>query len=143
MRFLVPQFIEVEDKIFGPLTLKQGIYLLGGVGSTVVIWLKFGFVIAFLIGAPILILTFALAFVEIHGRPFIYVLSSAFFFVIKDKLYLWKKIPSKKRFTTSKENASKGDATEKKSAKVEMNQSKLKKLAWSLDTSNTFDKRKR
>ena len=32
MRFQVPQFIEVEDKIFGPLTLKQFIYVFGGGG---------------------------------------------------------------------------------------------------------------
>jgi len=32
MRFEVPQFIEVEDKIFGPFTWKQFIYLMGGEG---------------------------------------------------------------------------------------------------------------
>ena len=32
MRFQVPQFIEIEDKIFGPLTIKQFIYIAGGAG---------------------------------------------------------------------------------------------------------------
>ncbi|TSC80302.1 MAG: hypothetical protein G01um101429_152 [Parcubacteria group bacterium Gr01-1014_29] len=32
-QFQVPQFIEVEDKIFGPLTTKQFFYLLGGGGT--------------------------------------------------------------------------------------------------------------
>ena len=32
MMFSVPQFIDVEDKIIGPLTLKQFIYLAGGAG---------------------------------------------------------------------------------------------------------------
>ena len=32
MQFQVPQFIEIEDKIFGPLTFKQFIYLAGGGG---------------------------------------------------------------------------------------------------------------
>ena len=32
MRFQVPQFIEIESKIFGPLTFKQFIYLAGGGG---------------------------------------------------------------------------------------------------------------
>lgn len=31
MQFQVPQFIEVEDKIFGPLTFKQFVYIAGGV----------------------------------------------------------------------------------------------------------------
>jgi len=30
MRHEVPQFIDIEDKIFGPLTFFQGLYLLGG-----------------------------------------------------------------------------------------------------------------
>ena len=32
MHFQTPQFIEIEDKIFGPLTLKQFIYLAGAAG---------------------------------------------------------------------------------------------------------------
>ncbi len=32
MRFEVPQFIDVEDKIFGPFTFKQFLYLAGGAG---------------------------------------------------------------------------------------------------------------
>ena len=30
MQYQVPQFIEVEDKIFGPLTFKQLVYVVGG-----------------------------------------------------------------------------------------------------------------
>jgi hypothetical protein len=29
MQFRVPQFIDIEDKLFGPLTFKQFIYLAG------------------------------------------------------------------------------------------------------------------
>ena len=38
MRFQVPQFIEVEDKIFGPLTLKQFLYTAGGAAVGFIIW---------------------------------------------------------------------------------------------------------
>jgi hypothetical protein len=38
MRFQVPQFIEVEDKIFGPLTVKQFIYLAGGAGLVFILY---------------------------------------------------------------------------------------------------------
>ena len=41
MRFSVPQFIDVEDKIFGPLTLKQGIYRVGAVGAAYLIYCFF------------------------------------------------------------------------------------------------------
>ena len=32
MQFQVPQFLDVEDKIIGPFTIKQFLYLAGGVG---------------------------------------------------------------------------------------------------------------
>jgi PrgI family protein len=41
MRFEVPQFIEIEDKIFGSLSWRQFLYLSGGVGMAVVIFLPF------------------------------------------------------------------------------------------------------
>ena len=41
MEYQVPQFIEVEDKIFGPFTLKQFIYVAGGVGLCAILVLYF------------------------------------------------------------------------------------------------------
>jgi len=52
MRFQVPQFIEVEDKIFGPLTLKQFIYLAGAGGVVFVLWRVFPIFVAIIIAAP-------------------------------------------------------------------------------------------
>ena len=37
MQFQVPQFIEIEDKIIGPFTVKQFIYLVGGAGMDFII----------------------------------------------------------------------------------------------------------
>lgn len=139
MRFLVPQFIEVEDQIIGPLTLKQGIYILGGVGLSVALFVRFGFFIAFIFGAPVLGIAFMLAFVKIHGRPFSHTLASAFFFATKNKLYLWKKTPKKMKLQID-EKQKKENSTSPEP--VAMTQSKLKKLAWTLDTNNMFDKDK-
>ncbi len=140
MRFLVPQFIEVEDQVIGPLTLKQGIYILGGVGLSVALFVRFGFLVALLFGAPVLGIAFMLAFVKIHGRPFSHTLSSAFFFATKNKLYLWKKTPKKMELEKKKEEEKETTANP---TPVEMTQSKLKKLAWTLDTNNMFEKDKK
>lgn len=134
MRFSVPQFIDVEDKIFGPLTLKQGIYLIGSIGIALAVFVKYGFILAVLIGGPILVLGFSLAFVKIQGRPFIYILYAASYYAVKNKLYLWKKVP-KKHISKTKEV--KEHTIEPVS--VQMSQSKLKQLAQSLDTNNMFD----
>jgi hypothetical protein len=38
MRFQVPQFTDVEDKIVGPLTLKQFVYLAGAGGGCIILY---------------------------------------------------------------------------------------------------------
>ncbi|MAZ56313.1 hypothetical protein CL653_00785 [bacterium] len=91
MRFEVPQFIEVEDKIFGPFTWKQFLYLSGGLGIAVVIFLTLPFVLFVLLGVPIGSLAILLAFYPVNNRPFSIFLESIFQFVSTNKLYLWRK----------------------------------------------------
>lgn len=136
MRFSVPQFIDVEDKIFGQLTLKQGIYVLGSVGISVAIFVKFGLIAAILFGAPFVFLAFLLAFVKIHGQPFINILYSATFYFLKHKLYLWRKT-SKKKVSEKKTETEVVSTT--RPVSVGLSQSRLRELAWSLDTKNSFD----
>ena len=42
MRFLVPQFIEVEDKLFGPLSFRQFVYLVGSIGFAGALYALYG-----------------------------------------------------------------------------------------------------
>lgn len=89
MQFEVPQFIEIEDKIFGPLTWRQFVYLGGGVGAAVVMLLVFPFIVFVLLGLPIAVLAGALAFFPVNNRPFSYFLEAVYTYVTNDKLYLW------------------------------------------------------
>tara|TARA_B100000745_G_C20115729_1_gene381961 strand:+ start:250 stop:714 length:465 start_codon:yes stop_codon:yes gene_type:complete len=91
MRFEVPQFIEVEDKIFGPFTWKQFLYLSGGVGIAVVIFLTLPFILFVFLGMPIGGLAILLAFYPVNNRPFSIFLESVFRFMSTNKLYLWRK----------------------------------------------------
>jgi hypothetical protein len=89
MRFEVPQFIEIEDKIFGPLTWRQFVYLGGGVGAAVVMFLVLPLIVAIVVGIPLAILAGALAFYPINNRPFSYFLEAVYNYFTNDKLYLW------------------------------------------------------
>jgi hypothetical protein len=134
MRFAVPQFIDVEDKIFGPLTLKQGIYLAGGGGVVAVLFTQFGFFMAFLFGAPIAGLAIALAFLKVNNRPFFMMVYAAFFYFLRNRLYLWKKVPKK---VSERDSAG---PTQPRDLIVapRLSQSRLKELAWSLDTQGSM-----
>lgn len=91
MRFEVPQFIEVEDKIFGPLTWRQFVYVGGGSGLAAVLFFFTPLIVFLIFGIPIAIATFALAFYPINNRPFAVFLESVFRYFRGSRLYLWQK----------------------------------------------------
>lgn len=91
MRFEVPQFIEIEDKIFGPLTWRQFLYLGGGIGAAVVMFLRLPFVLFVVFGIPLAALAGALAFYPVNSRPFSYFLEAIFSYASGSRLYLWRK----------------------------------------------------
>ena len=91
MQFNLPQFIEVEDKIVGPLTLKQFLYLAGGGAVLFFSWYFFKLWLFVIIAIPVIGLSLALAFIKINGRPFIYFLIALINYLTKPKLYIWKK----------------------------------------------------
>jgi hypothetical protein len=91
MQFRVPQFIDMEDKVVGPLTLKQFAYILGAGGFLFIIWT---FISIKLIALPLILgvsaLFLSLAFVKINNRPFGDILESAFAYYTGSKIYTWK-----------------------------------------------------
>ena len=91
MRFEVPQFIEIEDKIFGPLTWKQFIYVAGGAGVATVLFFFTPFIIFLILGLPIAAFTFILSFYPVNNRPFSLFLEAAVKYFKGTKLYLWRK----------------------------------------------------
>jgi hypothetical protein len=91
MEYQVPQFIEVEDKIFGPLTWKQFIYIGGGVGLSVIIYLYLPFFYAVILMFMVMAFASALAFYKVNNRSFVDILGAAFTYFTKERLYLWRK----------------------------------------------------
>lgn len=135
MNYQVPQFIEVEDKIFGQFTLKQFLYIAGGAGICVIVFRFIPiFFIAVIIAIIIMGFSLALAFVRYNDRPFINIVESAFKYLFSKKLYLWKKeITGTEKLS---EKTDTGNINEDGSPKItlpKLSQSKLKDLSWSLD----------
>ena len=128
MRFQVPQFIEIEDKLFGPLTFKQFIYLAGGIGFSVVLFLFLPKFLAIIMALPIMLFAAALAFYKVNDKPFANMVEAFVKYALTDKLYIWKKEPPSLK--------SSGEPREKKIEQVyvpKLSESKLKELTWSLD----------
>jgi hypothetical protein len=128
MKFQVPQFIEVEDKIFGPFTFKQFVYLVGGAGSVYILWSLFPPFLAIIFIVPVAGLALALAFYNMNGRPFIVSLEAGLEYYLKNKLYIWKKVESTKPKIQSEEIQK-----AKQIVVPKLTEGKLKDIAWSLD----------
>lgn len=130
MRFQVPQFIDVEDKLFGPLTFKQFIYLAGGTGICAVLFTLLPKLVAIPLSLPIAAFSLALAFYKINSKPFVEVVESFIAYQMASKLYIWKKEDKK---------AVAKDREVKAPAQVyvpKLSESKLKDLSLALDIQN-------
>ncbi|MDQ5901749.1 MAG: hypothetical protein QG580_464 [Patescibacteria group bacterium] len=139
MRFQVPQFIDIEDKIFGPFTFKQFIYLLGGAGGAYVFYRLLPIIIAIPLIIAVIGLALALTFLKINGRPFPEILQSWFSYFFKSKLFIWKQAPK------NQENKKVNQEKEVKEEKIyipKLTEGKLKDISWSLDVLD-MDKNKR
>jgi hypothetical protein len=128
-QYQVPQFIEVEDKIFGPLTLKQFIYLAGGGGLALLCFTLLPLLVALPLAGIAVAIGAAFAFYQVNGRPLIVAVEHAFSYYLGNKLYLWKQ----------RQAAPEPKAAVKKAADPavvvvpRLSQSRLKDLSWSLN----------
>ncbi len=91
MRFEIPQYIEIEDKIVGPFTWRQFVYLTGGGFLCVALYLLLPFFLVVIICLPIATLTGALAFYPINNRPFSLFLESVVSYLTDRHLYIWRR----------------------------------------------------
>lgn len=90
MQFQVPQFIETEDKVVGPFTLRQFIYvaIAGVIGFTLFFVLKLWlWIIIMLI---LFSVSASVGFIKVNGRPMAVFLQSAFSYIWSPRVYTLK-----------------------------------------------------
>ena len=91
MQFRVPQFLDIEDKVFGPFTFKQFGFMLGAISFAYLFWkllpVYFSMPLIIIISGNFL----ALAFVEVNGRKYGEVLEAAVKYFLKAKIFVWQK----------------------------------------------------
>jgi len=94
MQFQVPQFIEHEAKILGPLTFRQTIFMGIAAMACFILYFAIGktnFFLFLLLAALILGATAALAFIKISGQSLSSIVKNFFVFSLAPKLYLWNR----------------------------------------------------
>jgi len=91
-QFTVPQFLDVEPKILGPITLRQFIIMVGVIVSEFLIYRIFLNVLAMLaIGIPVAALGGAFAFGKVNGQPLHYIVLNFIQYIKKPGRRVWDK----------------------------------------------------
>lgn len=98
-QFVVPQFIDVEAKIIGPVTVRQFLIIVAAGMTLVIAWklvdIALFALFAFFIGGSALLV----AFVPINGRPFHFFMLNIMENVRRPKFRVWGK-----KYTTKQLN---------------------------------------
>jgi hypothetical protein len=130
MQFKVPQFLDIEDKIFGPFTFKEFVYLAGGAGLCFVLYKLLGLLWGALPILAVASLAIALARYRPNNKPFINMIEAGFNYFMQSKLYIWKK--RKNTMKNDKLKIANENNTVNRNT-VRLGGNKLRDLAWSLD----------
>ena len=90
MRFQVPQFIETEEKIIGPFTVKQFIFV--AIGGAILFLLFFALPpgVFIVLAIPVAAIFLGLALVKVSGMPLYMYLMYLLNHLISPKKYLYK-----------------------------------------------------
>ncbi len=136
MQYPVPQFQDIEDKVIGPLSFKQFIYIVGGAGLSYAILQTMPTGLNLLLIAPVIALSLALAFYKINRQPFINIIEAAFYYSLHRKLYLWSHKKPKKSASYKMRDPSSGTPVDIPN----MGNSQIKDLSWSLDINENVER---
>ncbi|MCB9802885.1 PrgI family protein [Candidatus Nomurabacteria bacterium] len=90
-RFIVPQFIDAEDKIFGPVTVRQFIIVVVGALFIFAAYKLADFTLFILEAFLIVAFTLLFAFVKVNGAPFHLFFVNFLNSALRPKIRIWQK----------------------------------------------------
>lgn len=139
MQYSVPQFVDIEDKIIGPLTLKQFLILVAGALVCFFLWTIFGgpSIFFFLFALPTMGLFAMIAFGKFNGRPLMSNLDNMYKFYSRPRFRVFIK-SSEKTLAMVKKQAPAPQPERPDSRAVS---SRLKRLAYLLDQKTAEEER--
>jgi hypothetical protein len=133
LQYNIPQFVDTEDKVIGPLTLRQFAYLVIGAVIIGFLWVFKANLLTFIITAtPVAAIAMAFAFLKVYSQDFGTFMSNVLLFVINPSVYVWKR--------SGREAALIISTKVKRIAKVDwrkekgFSQNRVAEIAWTLDT---------
>jgi hypothetical protein len=128
MLFNVPQYIDVEDKVAGPFTAKQLLWMFGCGATLLVLWNTLDKITFIISAIPIILIFAALAFYRPYNQPLIKFIYFAILFLFRPKVYIWRRIAERRASNKKDENKSVTHTEKKKEALVSGDVEELAKM---------------
>ena len=133
MQYAVPQFTDVEDKLIGPFTLKQFLFVVATGGIILFFYSILGLSLFFFgFAIPIGLLGLGLTFGKLNGRTIYSYIGSFISFLTRPQVRIFKRIEPEIS-TTSLQKSNKANLNLNSNQIEEQTGSRLKKLAYLLD----------
>jgi len=135
-QYKVPQDVETEDKILGPLSIKQFIYVIIGLLWAFLMWRVFSFsiIVAIAFALPVTGFFLLLGFGRREGVPFEDYVVAFIRFLIVPRKRIWIKDDTKEQMVRESPKSLQTTG----SAKKEVSVGQLKQLATIIDTRGNF-----
>lgn len=134
-QFTVPQFIDVENKIIGPITTRQFLILLGAAILAAICYKLFDFSLFIFSLVIILAVAATFAFVKINGRPFHFFVLNAVQTLRRPSLRIWN---NRAIILEQEERSPIVKAEDKVAPKEYYKKSRLAELALIVDTKGRY-----
>lgn len=99
MRYQVPQFVDIEDKIIGPFTLKQFLMYLVAVLCLIPIYLSSDLSLFITIAVPAFGLAAAFAHVKINNKSLFQTIMNATSHTLHGQFYIFRRVAHSKPVT--------------------------------------------
>lgn len=135
-QFTVPQFIDVEGKIIGPITTRQFLIFLGAAVVIAISYRLFDFTLFLLIAITVAIIAIVFAFVKVNGRPFHFFVLNLVQTIGRPHTRVWHKAADREQNIV--EAAPLATKAEPASQKEYYKKSKLAELALVVDTKGRY-----
>lgn len=131
MQAKVPKFIDIEDKVVGPLTWRQFAFLGGGASFAMLFLWRFQSFLGVPLAALSLGFAAAFAFHKINGRPFAVFLTSFWNYQVNPRRYFWEK---ERAAAPRKPRAGQPTQAGREPRAAEIDETQLHQIADALDT---------
>jgi uncharacterized membrane protein (UPF0136 family) len=90
MRYSVPQFIDVKEKIVFGLTFTEGIYILCGGGAGYLAYKYIPSIFGIIVGIACIVAGFAMAKTQMNGRTLPQMCEAMFYYFVGARMYSWQ-----------------------------------------------------